>query len=197
MDQPDGCLILMGSQEDSIPLDYALTRLSSTFETFRTGYPALSLAGGCSRSHAGIPGLSLCRWEAQLALKAACSKNENSFFHFDQLGILRLLYSSNPSREIGRFIRETLKELASPKLSHEKELLETLESYFRNLGNQRRIAQELYIHYNTVAYRLNSIQELTRMNLDNPEHRMQLELALYLRRIHIMDKLTSFANEDP
>ena len=197
MDQPDGCLILMGSKEDSIPLDHALARLSSTFETFQTGYPALSLAGGCSRSHAGIPGLSLCRWEAQLALKAACSKNENSFFHFDQLGILRLLYSSNPSREIGRFIRETLKELASPKLSHEKELLETLESYFRNLGNQRRIAQELYIHYNTVAYRLNSIQELTRMNLDNPEHRMQLELALYLRRIHIMDKSASFVNENP
>ena len=46
MDQPDGCLILMGSKEDSIPLDHALARLSSTFETFQTGYPALSLAGG-------------------------------------------------------------------------------------------------------------------------------------------------------
>ena len=84
--------------------------------------------------------------------------------------------------------------MASPKLPHEKELLETLESYFQNLGNQRRIAQELYIHYNTVAYRLNSIQELTQMNLEDPEHRLQLELALYLRRVHAENGLSPFAN---
>lgn len=194
MDHPDGCLILMNSKEDSASLDRALARLPAAFEALRAGYPSLAPAGGCSRSHTGIPGLSLCRWEAQLALKVAHAKGRDFFFCFDQLGVLRLLYSSDPSREIGRFIAETLKSLASPKLPHEKELLETLESYFQNLGNQRRIAQELYIHYNTVAYRLNSIQELTQMNLEDPEHRLQLELALYLRRVHAEDGLSPFTN---
>ena len=194
MDHPDGCLILMNSKEDSASLDRALARLPAAFEALRAGYPSLAPAGGCSRSHTGIPGLSLCRWEAQLALKVAHAKGRDFFFRFDQLSVLRLLYSSDPSREIGRFIAETLKSLASPKLPHEKELLETLESYFQNLGNQRRIAQELYIHYNTVAYRLNSIQELTQMNLEDPEHRLQLELALYLRRVHAEDGLSPFTN---
>ena len=194
MYHPDGCLILMNSKEDSASLDRALARLSAAFEALRAGYPSLAPTGGCSRSHTGIPGLSLCRWEAQLALKAAHAKGRDFFFRFDQLGVLRLLYSSDPSREIGRFIAETLKSLASPKLPHEKELLETLEFYFQNLGNQRRIAQELYIHYNTVAYRLNSIQELTQMNLEDPEHRLQLELALYLRRVHAEDGSSPFTN---
>lgn len=84
--------------------------------------------------------------------------------------------------------------MASLESPHGKELLETLESYFQNLGNQRRIAQEVYTHYNTVAYRLNSIQELSQMDLEDPEHRLQLELALYLRRIHAENGASPFAN---
>ncbi len=183
MDQPGGCLILLSAKEDPEELKRALERLPSILESLRAAYPALEPTGGCSRSHAGIPGLSLCRWEAQLALRAARASGGGSFFPFERLGILRLLYAGDPQRETERFIAETLGELASSQLPHERELLETLDCYFRNLGNQRRMAQELYVHYNTVAYRLRSIQEITGLNLGDPAQRMQLELALYLRQV--------------
>jgi purine catabolism regulator len=179
-------LILLEARAGCPPLESSLPHLPSIFRTLQADYPALTVIGGGSRSHAGIPGLSLCRWEAQLALKAAEGRGENCFLRFDQLGILRLLYSGDPHREVGLFVQETLKGLLAPETAHSGELLETLDCYFRNLGNQRRMAQELYVHYNTVAYRLKSIQEITHADLSNPVERMQLELALYLHKFNTL-----------
>lgn len=186
MSQNDLDLLLLEARGDCDPLESSLLRIPSIFRALQADYPALAVGGGCSRSHAGIPGLSLCRWEAQLALKAAEDRGENGFLRFDQLGILRLLYSGDPHREVGLFVQETLKGLLAPDAPHSGELLETLDCYFRNLGNQRRMAQELYVHYNTVAYRLKSIQEITQANLNDPAERMQLELALYLHKFNTL-----------
>lgn len=186
MIQNDMDLVLLESREGSAPLEPSLSFLPAIFNTLFLDYPALTAVGGCSRSHTGIPGLSLCRWEAELALKAAQSRGENCFLQFDQLGILRLLYSGDPHREIGLFVQENLKGLLDPNTSHNGELLDTLDCFFRNLGNQRRMAQELYVHYNTVAYRLKSIQEITQADLGDPADRMQLELALYLHKFNTL-----------
>ncbi len=183
--QADSNFMLLSAEEGGQPFADILTRFPSLFEQLCADFPALVIAGGCSRPHAGIPGLSLCNWEAQLALKAALNTGGNRFLPFDQLGILRLLYSGDPHREIGLFIHETLKGLTSQN-PHSAELLQTLDCYFKNLGNQRRMAQELHIHYNTVAYRLKGIQDMTGMDLDHPPDRLQLELALYLRRFHTL-----------
>lgn len=184
MNQGDTDLILLGTGKGSDALERSLARFPALFETLFSDYPALLIAGGCSRPHAGIPGLSLCHWEAQLALKTAQNKGGNCFFPFDRLGILRLLYSGDPHREVGRFVEETLQGLLTQPEPHRQELLETLACYFKNLGNQRRMAQDLYLHYNTVAYRLKRIQELTGRTLRHPEDRMQLELALYLQKFN-------------
>ncbi len=179
MSQGGDDLILLTAAEPEEPL--TLEGLSNLFEQLGRDYPALVLSGGCSRSHAGISGLSQCSWEAQLSLNTARSKSGSCFLRFDQLGILRLLYANDPHQEIKTFIRDVLKKLALPETPHREELLETLACYFRCLGNQRRMAQELYVHYNTVSYRLKSIQSLLEADLSDPGTRLQLELALYLQ----------------
>ena len=63
-----------------------------------------------------------------------------------------------------------------------EELLHTLEVYFAVNGNQRRMAETLYIHYNTVPIRLNKIQDVTGLSLHREEDRILLELAIYLRK---------------
>ena len=184
MDQEDGLFLLLSRKDPETPLEGVLEGLPGAAQRLSAAYPALELSGGYSRSHSGIPGLSLCSWEARLAQKAARNRGTGGLVPFERLGVLRLLYSGDPHREIGKFIQETLQSLAHPSTPHQAELLETLECYFRCLGNQRRMAQALFIHYNTAAYRLRRIQELTQMDLNDPSDRIQLELALYLQRFH-------------
>ena len=62
------------------------------------------------------------------------------------------------------------------------ELLDTLDSWLRCMGNQRRMARELHLHYNTVSYRLQQLWMLLEADPADPMKRLALETALYLYR---------------
>lgn len=57
-------------------------------------------------------------------------------------------------------------------------LQRTLSSYLRNAANSRAICDELFIHRNTLAYRLRRIEELLQMSLSDGEVRTTCMLAL-------------------
>ena len=59
-------------------------------------------------------------------------------------------------------------------------LLDTLASWLRCMGNQRRMARELHLHYNTVSYRLQQLWLLLEADPVDPMKRVALETALYL-----------------
>ena len=64
-----------------------------------------------------------------------------------------------------------------------QELLQTLEVYFANNGSLTQAADALYIHRNTLIYRLDRVAEIGGFNLDNPETRLAVELALHIYRM--------------
>lgn len=45
------------------------------------------------------------------------------------------------------------------------------------------MSENLYTHYNTVLYRINRIKEITGLNLDDPNDRLNLEIALKIREL--------------
>ena len=67
-------------------------------------------------------------------------------------------------------------------LQRTEELLDTLDSWLRCMGNQRRMARELHLHYNTVGYRLQQLWTLLAADPADPVKRLALETALYLYR---------------
>ena len=50
------------------------------------------------------------------------------------------------------------------------------------MGNQRRMARELHLHYNTVSYRLQQLWTLLAVEPADPVKRLAWETALYLYR---------------
>ena len=172
--------VLLSSPDANSNFQELTSQLCGRLNSYLNEHTELSVSVGCSRPHAGISGLINCNKEAGLALRAASSRQESKALQFDDLGILSLLYAADPDKEAGAFVKDVLKELVEPSFAKGPELLDTLNSYFRHLGNQRKMAEELFIHYNTVAYCLKQIQEITGKQLNNSEDRMSLELALYL-----------------
>ena len=66
---------------------------------------------------------------------------------------------------------------------HNTQLEETLYQYLKFDSNQKAMAESLYMHRNTINYRLNKIKELTECQLDSFEEKMPYMLAFYIKEI--------------
>lgn len=105
-------------------------------------------------------------------------KGPGQVTHFDELGVHRLLHLVSNQGELDKFARETIAALFEYDREYGTELVPTLQAYFRCNGNVSKMARELFAHYNTVTYRLERIQEITGLSLDDPEHRLNLQVGL-------------------
>ena len=56
--------------------------------------------------------------------------------------------------------------------------MRTLQTYFKCGGNLKKLAEELGVHYNTVAYRIQRIKELAGVSFDNADQLLNLQIAL-------------------
>jgi purine catabolism regulator len=100
---------------------------------------------------------------------------------FDDLGIYRLLFHLHGTPELTSFFEETLGKIAQHDERHGSDLVPTLEAFFATHGNLSRTAELLYLHRNTVSYRLQRIEELSSLQLDDEEDRFRMQLALKLK----------------
>ena len=62
-------------------------------------------------------------------------------------------------------------------------LTETLEAYFKTGGNLMEMSRELFLHYNSVLYRLNRIREITGVGLEDEDQKLKLAIALKIRKL--------------
>ena len=69
--------------------------------------------------------------------------------------------------------------------------LQTLNAYLEQGANQRRTAEALFVHINTVAYRLQRMRELFGLALDEPG--MMLKAARSVRLIDYLEQETAEA----
>ncbi len=93
------------------------------------------------------------------------------------LGVYRLLLSLREHGELEPFINRTLEPLLRDE-RHGDTLVETLEAFFSCNGNSTRAAEALHLHRNSLLYRLNQAKELLGQDLDDPELRLALQLAI-------------------
>jgi purine catabolism regulator len=98
------------------------------------------------------------------------------------LGVYRLLLALRDSGALAPFVRQTLQPLDDDRRSGDL-LLETLEVYFTNNGNALRAAQQLHLHRNSMLYRLRRASELLGQDLEDPDVRLALQVALKGRRV--------------
>jgi PucR family transcriptional regulator, purine catabolism regulatory protein len=95
--------------------------------------------------------------------------------------VFRLLMQIEHNPELIAFQEEIL----GPLLAYEggRELIHTLEVYFEHNGNLSQTAEALFVHRNTLIYRLERIADIAHMNLDLPETRLAVQLALHITRM--------------
>jgi len=98
------------------------------------------------------------------------------------LGVYRLLLALRESGELVPFVQRTLAPLLADARNGDS-LIETLEAFFASNGNLSEAARRLGLHRNSLLYRLSRARELLGHDLDDPELRLSLQLAIKSRRV--------------
>lgn len=134
---------------------------------------------GVGRPAMGMDALRFSFREAEQALQVSDDlQMQARATFFGNSSLFCLLRSLKNPDELQRFCQSWLADLISYDARQHSELLETLRAYFANNGNTALTAKELRIHRNTLAYRLNRIAEITRLDLEDADVRLNLHLAL-------------------
>jgi sugar diacid utilization regulator/putative methionine-R-sulfoxide reductase with GAF domain len=100
---------------------------------------------------------------------------------YRSLGAFRLLLEVQSPEALRRFVDELLGALLQYAQSRDTPLLETLEALSAARWVRRAAARQLGIHINSMSYRVERIQSLTGLQLDDPETRVAISIALRAR----------------
>ena len=133
---------------------------------------------GIGRLENTIMELSTSYDEASNALKFADSAHKNHIVHYDDLGVFKLLINNIDSSEIACFYRDYLEPVVRYDKEYNSELVNTLKVYFESNFNLLLTSKKLFIHRNTLNYRLKKIEDLLSMDISKYQNRLALELAL-------------------
>lgn len=112
---------------------------------------------------------------------------------FSDLGVLRLLAQVDNTPDVQSFVGKTLGPLLEYDRENNGELLETLFQYLRCNQNARATAEALFVHPNTLRYRLRRIEEIGGFSLSDPEAMLDAYMSLKVLHLqgHFKDHRTS------
>jgi PucR family transcriptional regulator, purine catabolism regulatory protein len=137
---------------------------------------------GVGRSGSGFDAVRQSHHEARQALMLGRRvRGAGQVTLFDQLGVFRLIFAAEHLPELQGFLEESLGTLMAYDQQHSADLVRTLEAYFEANCSPKETAQLLQVHRNTVLYRLERIATIMQVDLNDPDTRLRLHLALHVR----------------
>ena len=104
---------------------------------------------------------------------------EKPIMAYDSLGIGRIIYQL-PTTLCEIFLSEVFKEGSLESL--DKETLMTVQSFFENNLNVSETSRKLFVHRNTLVYRLEKIRKLTGLDLREFDHAVTFKVALMVKK---------------
>lgn len=118
--------------------------------------------------------------EAQTALEiGVVFDNEQNIVNYDTLGLARLIYQL-PTTLCEMFLNEIFKKGSIDAL--DQETLFTIQKFFENNLNVSETSRKLFVHRNTLVYRLEKIKKLTGLDLREFDHAIVFKVALMVRK---------------
>jgi len=128
----------------------------------------------------GVKDLARSFKEAQVSLEVGkVFDNEKTIIRYDNLGIARLIYQL-PTTLCDMFLREVFVKGSIESL--DKETLFTIQKFFENNLNVSETSRKLFVHRNTLVYRLEKIKKLTGLDLREFDHAIVFKVALMVKK---------------
>lgn len=128
----------------------------------------------------GIKELAHSFKEAQVALEVGkVFDTEKTIISYENLGIARLIYQL-PTTLCDMFLKEVFKRGSIESL--DQETLFTIQKFFENNLNVSETSRKLFVHRNTLVYRLEKIKKLTGLDLREFDDAIVFKVALMVNK---------------
>ena len=154
----------------------ALEQLANSIIDTLSGESLTKAIVGLGTVITGLRGLANSFKEAQTALEVGkVFDTEKSIVNYEHLGIARLIYQL-PTTMCEMFMNEVFKKDSLDDL--DSETLFTIHKFFENNLNVSETSRKLFIHRNTLVYRLEKIKKITGLDLRDFEDAIVFKVAL-------------------
>jgi carbohydrate diacid regulator len=157
-----------------------LNRIACSIEeSLRNGSESTVVVGiGTVATH--LRDLAKAYKEAQIAIEVGkVFDTEKYVINYENLGIGRLIYQL-PTTLCEMFLQEVFKK--NPIDALDKETLFTIHKFFENNLNVSETARKLFVHRNTLVYRLEKIKKITGLDLREFDDAITFKVALMVKK---------------
>ena len=125
--------------------------------------------------------------EAQVAIEVGrVFESDKTIINYENLGLGRIIYQL-PTTLCEMFLNEVFKK--NPIETLDEDTLETINRFFENNLNVSETSRKLYVHRNTLVYRLEKIKKITGLDLREFDHAIVFKVAMMVKQY--LDSLNS------
>lgn len=184
--QSDSVVVLYPTQ--NVNKEIFLETVAVVSQSFQNTCPNLTFTVGVGNSYQNLEDYKRSFQEASKTLEIApfVDRNQKVFF-YDSVGVYSLLFYIEDKKALHDFCKRTIGALQEYDKINSTWLCGTAEMYLLENCNATNAAKELFIHRNTMIYRLKKISDILNINFDNVNDRFNLLFALYVNKyLHAM-----------
>ncbi|RSL32535.1 PucR family transcriptional regulator [Salibacterium salarium] len=140
---------------------------------------------GCGRLNSSFSAVKDSYMEAMevIHVNRRLPLHRKSFLFYDELGFYRYADSLIKQKRQENLTDPAITTLEQYDITHNRELLKSLTVFLQNDGNMRKAANVLHIHVNTMAYRMNRVEEIINVDLNNAYQKLSLLLEISLEEL--------------
>lgn len=149
-------------------------------------FPQITVSIGIGSVHQGLSQIAHSYQEARKTVKIIrLIGKQATVASFAEMGIYHFLLDiAKDESMLEQLYNSTVKPLFKYDQSHKSELVTTLRAYLQCGSNAQETSRVLFIHRNTLRYRLGQIAKLTGKDLSQWKDRVELELGLFIAEMY-------------
>jgi sugar diacid utilization regulator len=177
-------LLIQASEGGTLEPQVADESLQVIFEGLKMIFSGLKVKIGVGRQCFKPRDYKIAFNEACQALSFAGSKQEDEegVVYYHSLRLMGVLLHPVNDQTLPVFVRLILGKLHDYSIAHNINLIESLECYLKHNCCIQSAARELFIHPNTLRYRLEKAEKVSGLDLADNDTKLELQLAIKLYR---------------
>ena len=177
-------VIIINMAEDSsvVKLERAFKEIQERVDKEING---LSVSIGIGNRYQDLKMMKQSLKEAELAIESArCQGLNDTFTKYNEIGIYALLYGVNNENILKNYYSNVLGAIIEiDKKVKDISSIKILETYLNENCSITNTAEKLFMHRNTLKYRIKKIEERLECDLHNFDDCIKLRMALYINKI--------------
>jgi purine catabolism regulator len=138
---------------------------------------------GVSNPIQSLTEIPIAYQEADEAITNGYDLHLTEFINFYKTKEIEELLGTIPEKDLKALYENTLKTLAYPKTKEDIELVKTIETYLDCQCEISETSRKLFIHRNTVKYRIEKMEELLELSFRDPADSLRMRVALMIGSI--------------